>query len=99
MKWGNYDLYWARPLKSIMAIFNNKSLNFTYHHLESSDFTYIDKDFEDKIKKFKNFKKYFDYFKKNKIIINQNIMKKFIEKELVKISNRKDLSIDINQKH
>ena len=98
MKWGNYDLYWARPLKSIMAIFNNKSLNFTYHHLESSDFTYIDKDFEDKIKKFKNFKKYFDYFKKNKIIINQNIRKKFIEKELVKISNRKDLSIDINEK-
>jgi len=98
MKWGNYDLYWARPLKSIMAIFNNKSLNFTYHHLKSSDFTYIDKDFEDKIKKFKNFKKYFDYFKKNKIIINQNIRKKFIEKELVKISNRKDLSIDINEK-
>ena len=98
MKWGNYDLYWARPLKSIMAIFNNKSLNFTYHHLESSDFTYIDKDFEDKIKKFKNFKKYFDYFKKNKIIINQNIRKKFIEKELVKISNRKDLLIDINEK-
>ena len=23
MKWGDFDLYWARPLKSILAIFNN----------------------------------------------------------------------------
>ena len=66
MKWGNFELYWARPLKSILAIFNNKSLSFDYHHLKSSDFTYIDKDFEDKIKKFKSFKQYIIFFKKKK---------------------------------
>ena len=98
MKWGDFELYWGRPLKSILAVFNNKRLNFKYYHLESSNFTIIDKDFEDKTKTFNNFKLYIDYFKKSQIILNQNQRKKFIEKELLKISNRKNLSIEINDK-
>ena len=50
MKWGNYNLNWARPLKSILAIFNNKNLNFKFYHLESGNKTFIDKEFEDKKK-------------------------------------------------
>ena len=80
MKWGDFDLYWARPLKSILAIFNNKKLKFKYHHLESSNFTFLDKEFEEKKKAFNNFKSYKDYFKKSGIIIDQNKRKKFIEK-------------------
>jgi len=55
-------------------------------------------DFEDKTKIFNNFKIYIDYFKKTEVIIDQNKRKKFIEKELLKISNRKNLSIEINDK-
>ena len=62
MKWGNYNLSWARPLKSILAVFNDKSLNFKFHHLISSNTTFIDKEFEDKKKKFKNFKRLFERF-------------------------------------
>ena len=98
MKWGDFDLYWARPLKSILAIFNNTKLTFNYHHIQSSNFTIVDKDFEDKIKTFKNFKRYMDYFKKSKIIIDQNRRKKFIESKLLKISKRKNLTLDINDK-
>jgi len=52
MKWGDFDLNWARPLKSILAIFDNKTLEFNYHHLKSYNLTYIDKEFEDKKKNF-----------------------------------------------
>ena len=45
MKWGDFELYWGRPLKSILATFNNQNLSFNYHHLESSNSTIIDKDF------------------------------------------------------
>jgi len=51
MKWGDFSLNWARPLKSILAIFDNKTLNFSFHHLRSSNATFIDKEFEDKKKK------------------------------------------------
>ncbi len=98
MKWGDFDLYWARPLKSILAVFNNKHLSFKYHHLDCSNFTIIDKDFEDKTKTFKNFKIYKEHFRKSEIIIDHNQRKKFIEKELFKISNRKNLSIEISDK-
>jgi len=98
MKWGDYQLYWARPLKSILAIFNNKNLLFQYHHLQSSNLTFVDKDFEDKKKSFNNFKLYIDYFKKSQIVIDQNKRKKFIELELLKKSKRKNLTIEISDK-
>jgi len=45
MKWGDFDLNWARPLKSILAIFDNKTLKFNYYHLKSCNSTYLDKEF------------------------------------------------------
>ena len=48
MKWGENDLYWGRPLKSILGIFDGQSLNFKFHHLISSNTTFIDKEFEEK---------------------------------------------------
>ena len=98
MKWGDFQLYWARPLKSILAIFNNKNLLFKYHHLQSSNLTFVDKDFEDKKKSFNNFKLYIDYFKKSQIVIDQNKRKKFIGLELLKKSKRKNLTIEISDK-
>jgi len=98
MKWGNHSLSWARPLKSILATFNNKSLNFNFYHLVSSNTTYLDKEFEDKIRVFKNFKIYKNYFKKLGIIIDQNERKQFIKKEIEKISKRKQIIVEINEK-
>ena len=62
MRWGNFNLYWARPLKSILSIFDGKSLNFNFHHLICSNKTFIDKEFEDKKKIFKDFKEYKKFF-------------------------------------
>ena len=98
MKRGDFELYWGRPLKSILAVFNNKNLTFKYHHLQSSNSTFIDKDFEDKTKIFNNFKIYTDYFKKSKVIIDQNKRKKLIETQLTKISKKKNLTVVINNK-
>ena len=98
MKWGEFDLYWARPLKSILAIFDGKPMQFRYHHLSSSNFTFVDKDFEEKTKTFKNFNSYLSYFKNIKIIIDNELRKKKIEKELIKLSNKKNLKINIDKK-
>ena len=55
MKWGEFDLNWGRPLKSILSIFNKKVINFDFYHITSSNSTYIDKDFEKKKKNFYRF--------------------------------------------
>ena len=98
MKWGEYGLYWGRPLKSILAVFDNKPLKFEFHHLASSNLTYVDKDFEEKTKIFKNIKSYFAYFKKLNVIIDNDIRKQYIKKKLADLSNKKNLQININEK-
>ena len=98
MKWGNFDLYWGRPLKSILTIFDGKKIDCDFHHLKSSNTTYIDKDFEEKTKIFKNFKSYYAYFKSIGVIIDQDKRKSFIKNELTKLSNKKNLNINFNEK-
>jgi len=96
MRWGNFNLYWARPLKSILAVFNQKNLSFKFHHLSSSNTTFTDKEFEDKKKVFKDFKSYKIFFYQSGIIIDHNLRKEFIEKELQKVCNKKNITIKKN---
>ena len=35
MKWGEFELNWGRPLKSILSVFDKKILSFKFHHLTS----------------------------------------------------------------
>jgi len=98
MKWGEFSLNWARPLKSILAIFYNRTLQFNYHQLKSSNFTYVDKELEEKIKIFKNFQSYKDYFKGKNIILDQDLRKKFIKNELEKHAKRKNLIVEIDER-
>ncbi len=98
MRWGDNDLYWGRPLKSILAVYNKNLVKFNFHHLESSLFTLVDKEFEDKKKKFINFKTYSSYLKKNGIILDHFIRKKLIEKKLKKISKQKKLNLELDEK-
>ena len=98
MKWGEFDLNWGRPLKSILAIFDKKKLTFSFHHLTSSNSTFIDKEFEEKRKIFTSFKDYNNFFKKLNITIDQNQRKNLIEKKLNKITNKKNITIENNPK-
>ncbi|MDC0328814.1 glycine--tRNA ligase subunit beta [Candidatus Pelagibacter sp.] len=98
MKWGSYSLNWARPLKSILAVFDGKSLSFKFHHLKSSNTTFTDKEFEDNQKIFKDFRSYKNFFKQSGIIIDHNLRKEFIVKEFKKISNKKNFTIESNNK-
>ena len=98
MRWGEYELNWGRPLKSILGIFDYKTLIFKFHHLQSSNVTFLDKEFESKTKKFNSFRTYHEYMKKLGIIIDNERRKKFIENELLKSSKKKNVFLDINKK-
>ena len=96
MKWGEYDLNWGRPLKSILSVFDRKTINFSFHHISSSNSTYIDKDFEEKKRVFKDFKSYEKYFQKQGILVDQDKRKGFIIKEFSKLLSKKKLIIEEN---
>ena len=96
MKWGNYNLKWGRPLKSVLAIYDKKKLIFNLHHLCSSNTTFIDKEFEENKKIFTNFKDYNNFFKKLNITIDQELRKNLIEKKFNEILTKKNITIEKN---
>jgi len=98
MKWGNHDLYWGRPLKSILALFDKKIIEFKLNHLHSSNKTFTDKDLEDEVKSFNDFKSYIKFFKKKGVTIDQDKRKEFIIKEINKVTNQKKIHIKVNEK-
>ena len=98
MKWGEFNLSWGRPLKSILSIFDKKVINFKFHHISSSNFTFVDKDFEEKKKIFNDFKSYEKYFKKQGTLVDQEKRKDFIKREFSKILNKRNLTIKDNPK-
>ena len=96
MRWADHELYWGRPLKSILCCFDNKTLEFVYHHLVSSNITFIDKDFEQKTKKFVRFKDYLAFFKSQNIILDNKKREQFIVDQLNRVAKKENLKIHFN---
>ena len=98
MRWADHNLFWGRPLKSIMCLFDGSPLKYNFFHLKSSNKTFINKDNETKTVTFKNFASYKNYFKKFGIIVDDNERKLTIKKNIDKISKLKNFSSSINLK-
>ncbi len=98
MKWGNFDLNWGRPLKSILCVFDKRIVNFELYHLKSSNLTYVDKDFEEKKKIFIDYNSYQKYFSKIGTILDQDKRKDLIKKNIEKVLKKKNLKIEDNEK-
>jgi len=98
MKWSVYDLNWGRPLKSIIALFNNKVVNFNFFHLQSANLTLIDGINEEKIKKINSFKSYLSLLKSQNIILDHGERKDIIVRKMENICKAKDLRNTFNEK-
>ncbi len=90
MKWSDDNLMWGRPLRSIFAIFNNKILNFNYHHLNSTNSVIIEKDLITKTRSIKTFKEYNSFLKNNKILLDHTERKTKILKRFETICRSKN---------
>ena len=98
MKWSNYDLNWGRPLKSIIALLNNKVISFDFFHLKSSNLTLIEGVDDEIIKKITGFKSYLSLLKSKNIILDQDKRKKIILGKMNNICKSKNLKNNFNEK-
>ena len=98
MRWGSGELNWGRPLKSILAIYDKKKIDFKFHHIQSNNFTFLDAQFEERTKIVKDYKDYQSSLKKIEKIVDNDEREKIIEKQFDKIENKKNFLIDRNPK-
>ena len=98
MRWGYGELNWGRPLKSILAIYDKKKIDFKFHHIQSNNFTFLDAQFEERTKIVKDYKDYQSSLKKIEKIVDNDEREKIIEKQFDKIENKKNFFIDRNRK-
>ena len=98
MKWSVYDLSWGRPLKSIIALLNNKIINFNFFHLQSGNLTSIDGANGEIVKKINNFKSYLSILKEQNIILDQEKRKNIIIKKMNSICNNRKLKNHFDEK-
>ena len=98
MKWSVYDLSWGRPLKSIIALFGNKVINFNFFHLKSSNLTLINGSNEDRIKKVNSFKSYLSILKSQNIILDQEKRKNIIVRKMNNICKARKLKNNFSEK-
>ena len=97
MKWSDYDLNWGRPLRSILAIFDKKTLKFNYAHLETVNFTLIEEHGEISQKKIQDFGEYQSFLRKNEIILDHSEREKFISQKIRSICKSKSYKEFIDQ--
>ncbi len=98
MRWSNYTLSWGRPLKSILALFDNETIQFNFHHLKSNNLTFSDEIMEENQKEIKNFKSYLKFLESRDIILDQNLREKLILKQIDKVCLSRQLKNKINEK-
>ena len=98
MRWGNYDLSWGRPLKSILCLFDKQAITFNFFHLTSTNITYVDGPLEDKavvIRDYSHFKK---ILTDKRIIFNNTEREKLITKSIQLFLKKSDCELEINNK-
>ena len=98
MKWSNYSLNWGRPLKSIIALFNNKLIDFNFFHLKSNNITYIEGSNDEKLKKVNTYKSYLSILKSQSIILDQEERKNIILRKMNSICSSRNLENNFDQK-
>ena len=98
MRWADHSLIWGRPLKSILALFDNQVIQFSFHHLVSNNLTFSDEIMEEGQKKIKDFRSYLKLLDSKKIILDQNLRKQLIVKQIDKVCRARKLKKKLNEK-
>ena len=98
MRWADHSLVWGRPLKSILALLDNQVIQFSFHHLLSNNLTFSDEIIEEGQKKIKNFTSYLKLLDRKKIILDQNLRKQLIVKQIDKVCRTRKLKKKLDEK-
>lgn len=86
MRWGNYQLRFARPIRWILALYDQEIVNFAVENINSSNFTYGHRFLSSGKLEVKDISSYFQLLEDNYVILDQNKRKGLIWEQIVKVA-------------
>jgi len=95
MKWGDYDIRFARPIRWLVALFNSKVINFSIEDLKTSNTTRGHRTLSDRKIVIKSAEKYLDILRREKVIVDQKEREEIILKQINKLEKDLDAKIII----
>jgi glycyl-tRNA synthetase beta chain len=85
MRWADHNLFWGRPLKSILCLLDKHTINFNFHHLSSSNKIYVGAIYDEKNITIKSAQQYFQVLKDKNVVLDQDVREKMILSSLTSI--------------
>ncbi len=89
MRWGDYALRFARPIRWILALFNDELIKFDLENLVSSNVTYGHRFLSGKLEVM-NIENYFTVLADNYVVLDQHKRKELIRKQIKLIAAELD---------
>jgi len=86
MKWDDEAVKFIRPIRWILALFDDKVIPLKYGKIKSNKFTYGHRVLSPEKIKIENVVEYPDKVLKNFVIFDQNVREKFIEEKLINLT-------------
>jgi glycyl-tRNA synthetase beta chain len=84
MKWAELNIYFARPIHSIVALLGNKSINFSLEDIKSGRYTYGHYFMHPRKVKISSSKDYVKSLKTANVLVDLETRRKSVEKEIHK---------------
>lgn len=85
MRWGDIDFEFIRPIKWLVSLFGEKTINFEIAEVKSGSFSYGHRFLSEGAVEIDQPDKYFDLLEKNYIIVDQKQRKKMIVDQIEKM--------------
>ncbi len=86
MRWGGKNMRFVRPIRWIVAMMNDKVVNFSLEGIESSNKTVGHRFLGAKSIEFNSLEEYLSKLEENYVILDQNIRKELILKQMSKVA-------------
>ncbi|MEW6456742.1 MAG: glycine--tRNA ligase subunit beta [Acidobacteriota bacterium] len=87
LRWEDSSIRFSRPIRSIVSILDNDTLNLKMSEINSSDYTFGHRIWGRKQIKVENFKDYLNKLEKNFVIVDEQKRKEIIIKKIKEIEN------------
>ncbi|MCE3047592.1 glycine--tRNA ligase subunit beta [Helicobacter kayseriensis] len=97
MRWGNLESSFIRPIRSVVALFGQKPIEFELFGVKSGSHTFIHRDYGFDPRSFESLDEYFKILQEGGVILDPQKRREKILQEMREIEIQRDVEIELDE--